>query len=73
MHSRIEAIDFDTSEIDAAICVGGGEWPGLSALALHTEELVVIASAQLSPIERDDAEGLENAMERANTIQRIIH
>jgi DNA-binding transcriptional LysR family regulator len=56
LHSRIEAIDFDTSEIDAAICVGGGEWPGLSALPLHTEELVVIASAQLSPAERDDAE-----------------
>ena len=30
LHSRIEAIDFDTSEIDAAICVGGGEWPGLT-------------------------------------------
>ncbi|AVX88884.1 LysR family transcriptional regulator [Pseudomonas koreensis] len=56
LHSRIEAIDFDTSEIDAAICVGGGEWPGLSALPLHTEELVVIASAQLSTAERDDAE-----------------
>jgi len=56
LHSRIEAIDFDTSEIDAAICVGAGDWPGLSALPLHTEELVVIASAQLSLAERDEAE-----------------
>ena len=48
IHSRIETINFDTSEIDAAICVGGGEWPGLTALPLHTEELVAIASAQLS-------------------------
>ena len=56
LHSRIETIDFDTSEIDAAICVGAGEWPGLTALPLHTEELVVIASAQLSETERMDAE-----------------
>jgi DNA-binding transcriptional LysR family regulator len=56
LHSRIETIDFDTSEIDAAICVGGGEWPGLTALPLHTEEVVAIASAQLSATERDEAE-----------------
>ncbi|MBX8472933.1 MULTISPECIES: LysR substrate-binding domain-containing protein [unclassified Pseudomonas] len=52
LHSRIETIDFDASEIDAAICVGGGDWPGLTAHRLHTEELVVIASTQLSDAER---------------------
>lgn len=56
LHSRIEAIDFDTSEIDAAICVGHGDWPGLTAHRLHTEELVVIASPLLSEAQRTAAE-----------------
>lgn len=56
LHSRIEAIDFDSSEIDAAICVGSGDWPGLTAHRLHTEELVVIASPQLNPAQRREAE-----------------
>lgn len=42
IHSRIEPIDFDTSEIDAAIGVGVGQVPGLTCHRLQAEELVVI-------------------------------
>ncbi|KIH82962.1 LysR substrate-binding domain-containing protein [Pseudomonas batumici] len=44
IHSRIEAIDFDTSEIDAAIGVANHNLPGLICHRLHAEELVVILS-----------------------------
>lgn len=47
LHSRIEAIDFAATEIDAAISVGMGDWPGLTAHRLHTEQLVVIVGPQL--------------------------
>lgn len=42
IHSRIEAINFDTSEIDAAIGVAHHDLPGLVCHRLHAEELVVI-------------------------------
>ncbi len=42
IHSRIEAINFDTSEIDAAIGVASHDLPGLICHRLHAEELVVI-------------------------------
>jgi LysR family transcriptional regulator, glycine cleavage system transcriptional activator len=51
IHSRIEAINFDTSEIDAAIGVASHDLPGLICHRLHAEELVVI----LPPQARDDA------------------
>ncbi|WP_097088521.1 MULTISPECIES: LysR substrate-binding domain-containing protein [unclassified Pseudomonas] len=54
IHSRIEPIDFATSEIDAAIAVGTGELPGLACHRLQTEELVVIhapGSPALAPPE----------------------
>ncbi|HCV76981.1 MULTISPECIES: LysR substrate-binding domain-containing protein [Pseudomonadaceae] len=44
LHSRIQAVDFAASEIDAAISVGSGDWPGLRAHPLQAEHLVVIAS-----------------------------
>jgi len=44
IHSRIGEIDFDAGEIDAAITVGAGEWPGLSAHRLYHEFLVAVAS-----------------------------
>ncbi|MBF8652534.1 LysR family transcriptional regulator [Pseudomonas putida] len=46
LHSRIEAIDFDTSEIDAAIGVAICDLPGLISHRLHAEELLVILPAQ---------------------------
>lgn len=42
IHSRIEAIDFETSEIDAAIGVASHDLPGLVCHRLHAEELVVV-------------------------------
>jgi LysR family glycine cleavage system transcriptional activator len=42
IHSRIEAIDFATSEIDAAIGVGSSALPGLTSHRLQAEQLVVI-------------------------------
>lgn len=42
IHSRIEPIDFDTSEIDAAIGVGVDQVPGLTCHRLQAEELVVV-------------------------------
>ena len=53
IHSRIEAINFDTSEIDAAIGVASHDLPGLICHRLHAEELVVI----LPPQARGDAQG----------------
>lgn len=46
VHSRIEAIDFATSEIDAAIGVASGDLPGLVSHRLHAEALLVILPAQ---------------------------
>ena len=46
IHSRIEAINFATSEIDAAIGVASGDLPGLVCHRLHAEELVVILPPQ---------------------------
>lgn len=48
IHSRIEAIDFETSQIDAAIGVGSNDLPGLISQRLHTEQLVVIASPSIA-------------------------
>ena len=44
INSRIEAIDFETSGIDAAIVVGNADVPGLVCHRLHAEELLVILS-----------------------------
>ncbi|KWF05311.1 LysR substrate-binding domain-containing protein [Burkholderia pseudomultivorans] len=44
LHSRIGNVDFHLDEIDAAITVGAGEWPGLRAHRLYNEFLVAIAS-----------------------------
>jgi DNA-binding transcriptional LysR family regulator len=46
INSRIDAIDFETSGIDAAIVVGTADLPGLISHRLHTEELMVIISPQ---------------------------
>lgn len=46
IHSRIGDLDFNTGELDAAITVGNGEWPGLTAHRLYHEFLVAIASPQ---------------------------
>lgn len=46
IHSRIEAIDFAASEIDAAISVGTHELPGLVSHRLQAEQLVVILGAE---------------------------
>ncbi|AIR91656.1 LysR substrate-binding domain-containing protein [Pseudomonas cremoricolorata] len=45
IHSRIEAINFDTSEIDAAIGVATHDLPGLICHRLHAEQLLVILPA----------------------------
>ncbi|MCG5075057.1 LysR substrate-binding domain-containing protein [Paraburkholderia sp. RG36] len=47
IHSRIGAVDFHGDGIDAAITVGTGDWPGLSAHRLYNEFLVAIASPDL--------------------------
>jgi len=50
LHSRIGPIDFDLTEIDAAITVGTGDWPDLKAHRLYNELLVAIARpAALAP------------------------
>ncbi|WP_460043560.1 LysR substrate-binding domain-containing protein [Pseudomonas sp. S2_H01] len=48
INSRIDAIDFETSGIDAAIVVGTRDLPGLISHRLHAEELVVIVSAHVA-------------------------
>lgn len=46
IHSRIEAINFEACEIDAAIGVASHDLPGLICHRLHAEELVVILPPQ---------------------------
>lgn len=46
INSRIEAIDFETSGIDAAIVVGTADVPGLCCHRLHAEELLVVLSPE---------------------------
>ena len=45
------------------------KYNALDVLREHIHQLQIMRRM----LERDDAEGLKNAMERANTIQRIIH
>lgn len=48
INSRIEAIDFETSGIDASIGVASGDLPGLVCHRLHAEELVVILAPEVA-------------------------
>lgn len=48
INSRIEAIDFETSGIDASIGVATGDLPGLICHRLHAEQLVVIVSPEVA-------------------------
>lgn len=47
IHSRIGSIDFRSDDIDAAITVGIGDWPELTAHRLYNEFLIAIASADV--------------------------
>ncbi len=54
-----EKIDFRTSEVDAGIRFGMGDWPGLEAMRLHDEVYVPLAAPSLVqginlPISMDD-------------------
>ena len=53
INSRIEAIDFETSGIDAAIVVASSDMPGLICHRLHAEELMVILSPQAAALQAD--------------------
>ena len=53
INSRIEAIDFETSGIDAAIVVASSDMPGLVCHRLHAEELMVIISPQAAAAQAD--------------------
>ncbi|WWF47413.1 LysR substrate-binding domain-containing protein [Pseudomonas trivialis] len=53
IHSRIDAIDFETSGIDAAIVVGSADLPGLISHRLHMEELLVIISPEAAQAHED--------------------
>ena len=53
INSRIDAIDFDTSGIDAAIVVGTTDLPGLISHRLHAEELALIISPEAAPAHGD--------------------
>ncbi|MCA8277406.1 LysR family transcriptional regulator [Burkholderia sp. AU30280] len=43
LHSRIGGVDFLNDDLDAAITVGAGDWPGLHAHRLYNEFLIAIA------------------------------
>ena len=47
IHSRIQGVDFDAGEIDAAISVGSGDWPELVVHPLLEEDMLVVASPAL--------------------------
>jgi DNA-binding transcriptional LysR family regulator len=52
LDSRIEAADFSTQDLDAAIVVGDGRWPGVTAHRLYAEELVLVGNADTLPVAR---------------------
>lgn len=45
--TNVETIDFNRSEADAAVRFGSGNWPGLTARLLMTEEIVPVCSPKL--------------------------
>ncbi|MEX3949992.1 LysR substrate-binding domain-containing protein [Paraburkholderia sp. EG287B] len=49
LDSRIEAADFSTQDLDAAIVVGDGRWPGVTAHRLYAEELVLVGNPAALP------------------------
>jgi DNA-binding transcriptional LysR family regulator len=49
LDSRIEAADFSTQDLDAAIVVGDGRWPGVTAHRLYAEELVLVGNRDTLP------------------------
>jgi LysR family glycine cleavage system transcriptional activator len=49
LHSRIDAVDFSAPDLDAAITVGDGRWPGVTAHRLYAEELVLVGSPVALP------------------------
>lgn len=53
INSRIDAIDFETSGIDAAIVVANADVPGLISHRLHAEELRVIISPNIAKAQDD--------------------
>lgn len=53
INSRIEAIDFETSGIDAAIVVASSDMPGLVCHRLHAEELMVVISPEAAAAQAD--------------------
>lgn len=52
LDSRIEAVDFSAQDLDAAIVVGDGRWPGVTAHRLYAEELVLVGSPATLPFTR---------------------
>ncbi|HEY4805019.1 MAG TPA: LysR substrate-binding domain-containing protein [Paraburkholderia sp.] len=52
LDSRIEAADFSTQALDAAIVVGDGRWPGVTAHRLYAEELVLVGNPAALPFAR---------------------
>lgn len=55
LHSRIGAIDFLNDDLDAAITVGAGDWPGLHAHRLYNEFLIAIAPPDTGSRRKADA------------------
>lgn len=49
IHSRIGEIDFNASQLDAAITVGTGEWTNLTARLLLNESLIAICTPEAAP------------------------
>lgn len=44
-------VDFEREEIDLALRHGGGSWPGVAATLLVKDELILVASPRLGPLE----------------------
>ena len=60
--SSIEVVDFETTDVDVAIRFGKGDWPGLEAHWVLSEELVPVCSPALL----DDDHPLEKPEDLAN-------
>ncbi|WP_027351718.1 LysR substrate-binding domain-containing protein [Halotalea alkalilenta] len=70
IHSRIDAVDFHASDLDAAISVGVDHWPNLVSHRLHTERLAVIASPRLAGAKRPMAPSQLNEFLLLNVVSR---
>jgi LysR family glycine cleavage system transcriptional activator len=50
--TSVELVNFDRDDVDCAIRFGDGQWPGMTATRLFTEQLTPVCSPRLATVEK---------------------